>query len=440
MKKIQPPYRTIALLIATAWCASAHADSSGKFIPKSADGVDDTLGSGWHPSLKGAINFALGHSKNTPGNPDGLSLQFGYLIGGKLDYLSAKKRHEWANSLDLELQYGMTPVVEHVLIKSADNIDFRSAYFYHPTKLPWLGPFVSFRLSAPMLPADAVYADPKNVLHLKVGETENVVDGAPVDANGDPISAERAYDSGDRIPLTGAFAPLTLRESIGVFAVPIDKPVFKFDARLGFGAWETFVRDGYFVEDNADTADILELRQMQDSVQIGPELGMIMSGAAKEYLTYKASALFMQPIYESTDNKLKGIDLMNMEFEVGLGFKITKYIAINYSFKAYKQPLIIDDWQIQNNLLFSVGFAVPEPPPPPPACPPPAPCPECPKPAEQTPPSTVLPTTGAQNPDPEEPSASPSDSAAPTETTAVTDAAVTDTAGSTTTAPAADTP
>jgi hypothetical protein len=178
----------------------------------------------------------------------------------------------------------------------------------------------------------------------------------------------------------------------------------KFDARLGFGAWETFVRDGYFVEDNADTADLLELRQMQDSVQIGPELGMILSGAAKEILTYRASALFMQPVYvrQDIDTKIEGIDRMNMEFEVGLGVKITKYMAVNYTFKAYRQPLIIDDWQIQNNLLFSVGFAIPEPPPPPPACPvcpvcpvcpAPEPCPECaPVPVPAAAPTEVAPT------------------------------------------------
>jgi hypothetical protein len=394
MKMIRQLQWTVIASAAAVWCGAAQADSTeGKFIPKSAEGADDTLGTGWHPALKGAANFALGHSQNTPGTPDGLSLQFGYLIGGKLDYLSPEKRHEWANSLDLELQYAMTPVVEHVLIKSADEIDLRSAYFYHPTKLPWLGPFVSFRLTAPMLSGDAVYAEPQNIIHLAPGETgptaasgdtvdtngDPIAAGTAVDSDGNPVDAERSYGSGKQIPLTGAFAPLTLRESLGMFVVPVDKKTVKFDARLGFGAWETFVRDGYFIEDNADTTNILELRQMQDSVQIGPELGMILNGAAKEILTYRFSALFMQPIYQSSDSKLEGIDLMNMEFEAGLGIKITKYMSIDYSFKAYKQPLIIDDWQIQNNLLFSVGFSIPEPPPPPPACPPPPPCPACPK-------------------------------------------------------------
>lgn len=416
MKKFPHLKAATVVVLFTAWCQTATADSTGgKFIPQTADGVDDSIGTGWHPFLKGAANFALGHSMNTPGNPDGLSLQFGYLIGAGADYLSPSKKHEWTNGLGMELQYGKTPVVD-ALIKSADQIDFRSAYFYHPAKLPQIGPFVSFRLTAPMLPADAVYAEAQNVVHLAQGEAQAFNDaGEPIDGDGNVVNADHEsvsnYDSGERIPLTGAFAPLTLRESVGVFALPVDKPTVKFDARLGFGAWETFVRNGYYVEDNAATADLVELRQMQDSVQIGPELGMILSGAAKEILTYRASALFMQPVYHrqgKQESTIEGIDLMNMEFEVGLGVKITKYMAVNYTFKAYRQPLIINEWQIQNNLLFSVGFAIPEPPPPPPACPAcpacpvcpaPEPCPECaPVPVPSAAPTEVAPTEVAPTP------------------------------------------
>ena len=68
-------------------------------------------------------------------------------------------------------------------------------------------------------------------------------------------AAVTTYESGRRIRLTEELAPLTLRESAGLFAIPIEKPWLKFDTRLGFGAWETFVKDGFVVEDNGDTAD-----------------------------------------------------------------------------------------------------------------------------------------------------------------------------------------
>lgn len=351
------------LLLFIAEAVGQEVDT--KLIPKNAEGVDDGKPAGWHPLLRFAGNAALGQSKNTPGTPDGVSLQLGYLINAAVDYLSTLKRNEWANTLDMALSYTRTPVVD-AFVKSNDSIDFRSTYLYHPAGLPWLGPFVQFRLSAPMLKGYEVRADPTSVVRLKPGQDS-------VDENGAPIVDVTEYESEKKIPLTDPFAPMTLRESVGVFAIPLDKPWLKTDFRLGFGAWETFVQGGYVIEDNEDTADLLELRQMQDSVQLGPELGIILKGAHKEIIKYAASALFMQPVYQSVDTDLEGLELLNMEFQVGLGVKITKYFSIDYAFKAYKQPLIVDDWQIQNNLLLTLVFEVPAPAPPPPACPP---CPE----------------------------------------------------------------
>lgn len=363
--------------------SAALAQESGpKVIPEKAEGVTVADKTGWNPYLKLNANFALGQSKNSPGAPDGVSLQLGYIINAKLDYLSPTKRHEWATGLGLELAFTRTPVVD-TFIKSVDKIDFRSAYLFHIPKVPWLGPFVAFRLSTPMLQTHLVQADPASVIRLERDE-ELALDAAgnPVDGAGNPIDANHPrvtnYESGGRIKLTEAFSPLTLRESVGLFAIPLDQKAIKLDSRLGFGAWETFVNDGFTLDDNDATADLLELRRMQDSVQLGPELGVIVSGAAKEFLTYRASALFMHPVYHNAETDLKGTELTNMEFEVGMGFKITKYLAIDYSFKAYRQPLIIDAWQIQNNLLLSVGFELPTPPPPPPACPPAPECPTCP--------------------------------------------------------------
>ena len=383
-----------SILMACLVSMTATAEDAGpKLIPKTADGVDDSRGAGWHPGLRFAGNMALGQSKNVPGTTDGVSIQLGYMINAGLGFLSRKKTNEWASSLDMALAYTRTPVVD-AFVKSIDTINFKSTYLYHPERLPWLGPFVAFRLTAPMLPGYEVRADPTDVVRLDP-------DGDVIDADTDPVTR---IDSGDKIDLTDAFAPLTLRESVGAFATPLDKPWLKTDIRLGFGAWETFVRGGFVVEDDEST-DLYELRQMQDSVQIGPELGILLNGAFKEHLTYFVSALFMYPVYESTDTALEGIDLLNMEFDAGLGVKITKYVSIDYAFKAYKQPLIVNKWQVQNNILLTIAFEVPSPAPPPPACPP---VPECPA-AAATPPDTS-PTNAAASPG--TPPPSPSDAAA----------------------------
>ncbi|MCP4599420.1 MAG: hypothetical protein GY847_02605 [Proteobacteria bacterium] len=378
--------------------AQDGGDAQPDLVPDSAEGLDEGTQPGWHPLLKASFNFALGHNSNVPGNVDGSNLNFGYLINGGLGYLNDTKEHEWLNALLWQLGYTRTPVVD-ALIKSVDGIDFKSTYLYHIPAIPWFGPFVAFRMSTPMLPGYDIRPGDSNVLKLSPTEEQQFDDdGNLVDEDGNAIDAnhERVDTilGGNNINLTGPFAPLTLRESLGLFAIPVDKKAFKLDIRLGFGIWETFARDGYLVEDNEDTAEILELRQMQDPVQAGPELGFTASGLIRDNVTYAFNALLMQPVYHNADTDLEGFELLNAEFEFLLGIKLWEWASLDYSFKAYKQPLIVDDWQIQNGLLFSVNFSIVEAPPPPP--PPPAQECKCPKeaePAAETPPKEAEPAT-----------------------------------------------
>jgi hypothetical protein len=381
-------YRIALVLPALLLAGRARAQEAGPdYIPEDAEGLEAKTKAGWHPRLKLSSNFATGQSQDVPGSPDGVSFQLGYLINGELNYLNESGEHEWLNSLLLQLGYTQTPVVD-AFIKSVDTIDLRSTYLYHIPAAPWFGPFVAFRLSTSMLPGYDVRGEDTQVLRQEVGEDLVAgadADGNALDANTDIIDATsypdrvETYEAGETIDLTGAFAPLTLRESAGLFAIPTDTEPFRLDIRLGFGAWETFVGDGYVLEDDEDTENLLELRAMQDSVQAGPELGVLIKGAVeKKLMTYSASALLMQPVVHSADTDLEGFELLNSEFEGVVGFKPWEFFSIDYSFKFYRQPLIVDAWQIQNNILFSLTFDIiggpaPEAPPCPPCeCPPPA--------------------------------------------------------------------
>ena len=306
-------------------------------------------------------------------------LNFGYLINGGLDFMSESREHEWLNGLKLQLGFTRTEETQKV-VKSLDTIDFKTSYLYHLPPVKWLGPFVSFRLSTAMLPGYAVKSTDTNVLRLEKDDVIGATDGGSPTLNDEVLTASNeqveTVRAHDKIELTDAFAPLTLKEAAGIFAVPINKENMRLDIRAGFGAWETFVRDGFTVADNEDTADYFELRRMQDSVQLGPELGLGFTGMVDKNVNYAFTAVFMQPVYHNADTDLEGFELLNMEFEALLGVKLAEWISIDYAFKAVKQPLLVEDWQIQNNLLVSIGFDIVggEAPPPPPCdcstCPP----------------------------------------------------------------------
>lgn len=427
-------------LVLSLFAQQARAQEAGPdYIPESAAGLEAQTKAGWHPRLKLSANFATGQSQDVPGSPDGVSFQLGYLINGELNYLNSSEEHEWLNSLLLQLGYSQTPVVD-AMVKSVDTIDLKSTYLYHIPAASWFGPFVAFRLTTSMLRGYDVRGEDTQVLRLDVGEevvTDTDADGNPLDDNGDIVDATHprveTIEAGKTIDLTGAFAPLTLRESAGLFAIPTDSEPLRLDIRLGFGAWETFVGDGYVLDDNKDTEALLELRAMQDSVQAGPELGLLIKGMMETKMTYSASALLMQPVVHSADTDLEGLDLLNAEFEGIVGFKPWEFFSIDYSFKVYKQPLIVDAWQIQNNILLSlnvdiVGGPAPAPAPCPPCeCPPlPPPAPEADKSAEQSQPAptatdepAAVPASEPANPENEpaagvakEPSADSADDAA----------------------------
>jgi len=170
-------------------------------------------------------------------------------------------------------------------------------------------------------------------------------------ADGTELSTGEALKASTQLSLTDAFAPATLRESIGVFAHPVTKKAFDFQARLGAGAWEVFTQDGWAVA--AEDAGVITLKQMQDSVQIGGELEMKAKGTLATAVNWGARAGFMQPFYHNADTDLSGAELMNMEFEASLGVKLTTWASLDYAFKAFKYPLIVDDWQITNSLLLT---------------------------------------------------------------------------------------
>jgi len=309
------------------------------------------VGTGWTRLLKASGNLAMAHNRNVVGSVDGTNLTLGYLINGGLAYLNETREHEWQNSLDWQLSYTRTPAFD-LFLKNIDALDFQTAYLYHIPSAPWLGPFVSFRLKAQVFPGYLVLSEDTTVTRLGPdGEREPRTDLA-----GNPIG-DRVYEAGTKIPLTDAFAPTNLRQTVGLFAIPYEERMAKIDLRAGFGAWEMFVRDGYTIADDEDTP-ALEIKRMRDSVQLGPEISARITGLIAENVNYGFHATWMYPVWVSIDTELEGIELLNSEYAFLLGVKLWEWASLDYSFKAYRLPLIADQWQIQNGLLLSITLQV----------------------------------------------------------------------------------
>lgn len=339
--------RTLALLLSsgallTAPWAQAQdiiEDELKKQVTETAPESKD----GWKLGLTLGSNIAFNHNSHVVGVPDGINFQLGALLGSYANLRSGE--HEWLNTLDLKLTFTKTPAID-LFLKSNDELAIRTTYLYHIPDVDWLGPFVRVSMAAPMFPGfDARDAD------TEISKT--MADGTV---------ATEGVEAQHPITLTSAFEPLKLKEVAGLFANPVDMEEAKLQFQLGIGSNQVFTADGFVITDDEDTP-VLEMSQIEDYVQAGGELEITLGGKLQKIITWGANASFFQPFYSSETNDLEGIDLMTITMAANISVKLAEWASLDYVLGAKREPLILNEWQVSNGLLFTAGFSVfdPEP-------------------------------------------------------------------------------
>lgn len=291
---------------------------------------------GWHPSLKVGLNFNMSQARNVVGVADGTTLALGLNLDSALIFRHGP--HQWRNSLTILQTQTKVPNLKP-FIKSADKLEVESFYLYALPSLKWLGFFGGLRLTTPLFSGNYV-SDTDTTLELT--DTEDVV-------TQDTAVAQKYYR------LTKPFTPLLFRQFVGAIFLPLEKKWMKLDVRVGPGALETWSRSGYVVDDDEDTEEVVELTQLEDFVQIGGEIQVAAVGViVKDTLSYTLKAGAMYPFYTSADTDIEGIDLLNVELAFNLSIKLSKWAALNYSLSALRVPMVVDKWQVTNNLMLSL--------------------------------------------------------------------------------------
>jgi hypothetical protein len=291
---------------------------------------------GWQVGLKVGSNVSLTNATNVVGSADGTSIQIGLILQGNANLRSGQ--HEWQNQLDINHQQTRTPLI-HRFLKTADEATAQSMYLYHLQAVPWLGPFARGRGTTSLFPGDYVQADDKTI--------QRTYNDGTVETGTLP--------AGRSLRLTKAFEPTLLRESLGVFARPVEQKDLQLDFKLGGGAQHLLTRDGFTVKDDPNT-DPIEIVQLRDSTQAGIEGEAAIRGPLEGGFTWSASINALYPLLTSVDTNLEGIDLMNVEGNAKLSLKLTEWGSVDYVFSAKRIPLIVNRWQIQNGLLFNASF------------------------------------------------------------------------------------
>ena len=97
-----------------------------------------------------------------------------------------------------------------------------------------------------------------------------------------------------------------------------------------------------------------DLKQLENFQQFGLQLETELTGKIKKELIYAFRVELMYPLYTSIDTELSGFDLLNTDISFKLGLKLGKWASLDYLFGAKRLPLIVDQWQLVNNLVLSI--------------------------------------------------------------------------------------
>ena len=111
---------------------------------------------------------------------------------------------------------------------------------------------------------------------------------------------------------------------------------------------------------NAEFADVIEAEELNNFVQIGAEVAMTVQGSlVKDRVAYKSSVEALFPFYNSINPQDKSVlGLTNVEWMSQISFKLVEWASLDYQVRVVRQPLIVEDWQVQNTLLLTFGYTL----------------------------------------------------------------------------------
>ncbi len=221
--------------------------------------------------------------------------------------------------------------------RRSSQLFLESILYYHHA--PHVGPFASFKLETSILQG-------RNV---RAGPIDFSLDGAILSEDVKSVS------------LTRPFEPLYLREAVGLYWSPVTTKPVTLDIRTGFGAAQTIAEGARRLSDDAATGDVVELTSLEDVVQAGWVLGLDVKGELEDgRVVYAVSAEMMMPLVNDDPADRGAVDLMNLDVAAKLGFKMFSWASLDYEFKLFRLPQLVDAWQILSNLLLTFSYALVE--------------------------------------------------------------------------------
>lgn len=304
---------------------------------------------GWYPKLRIGGSVALNYNKDVDGVTDGTALTFGLYFKGAID--GVYNNFEWQNKLDIEHQQTKTPNIDS-FIKTADKLDFQTLGLFRIPTVEWLGPFVRFRLQSSIFPGHYISDKDTDVRYYKSGTKIDEKDDTKLARDSKHLNAQEA------VKLSNAFEPLLLSESAGLFINPYTTEMLTVTFKAGIAGQHLIAQDGYVSFDDDDDDAYYDVIELIDTNSVGVEGELELSGIFVDCVNWSVAGSLYYPFAVDEDHGLEGADLIHATIEGKISVKLASWASLDYSLTVKRQPFVTTDWQINNTLLFNLGFDV----------------------------------------------------------------------------------
>ncbi|MBN2694830.1 hypothetical protein JXR93_09230 [bacterium] len=295
-------------------------------IPKSGE----LKKNGVIPFLSASSNFLLNDNRSFIGQEDGSVITFGLSLKGNLDLFY--NNHDLRLAMDVIEQFSRTPILDR-FTKTTDNLKLEISYLYHISSI-W-GPYAKGTFETSILPS--YYETVEEQTYQK------------------PDFSTKRTNSMQIVP---SLKPITIKESLGLFYSPLKRKEITLETKGGFGALHTMASGAYFIDDDVATTNTIELSEFKSFNQAGASLSLNLNGSieAKSVITYDLKFEMLTPfIYDDSENR-GSWELTNYDTSLTLSTQLTSWLSINYQLKLIKQPQLLDEWQVQNNVSLSLNY------------------------------------------------------------------------------------
>ncbi len=333
---------TTAVILVQSQSAAAQVESEDvtKYVTeeqvkkteeaKEEDSLDATLST--------AASVSLTSNQDVVGEIDGFSTLFSVGLTGGLSYVNGA--HLWQNTITINESWARTPTLEQ-FVKNNDDLNYESLYNYF--LLEWFGPFARFNLETSAFDTHLVTAEPKDYQITRPdGSTSTITDA-------------------NELLLASSFEPLTLNESVGLFAEPVRSTPIIWKIRIGAGARQTYAK-GVLAAQDDDATEVIELVELDDVHQAGLEGFMGLEGKLGDgKFTYRAGASALLPFLNNDPQDRTAIELLRWGLHAGLEMAVVEWLGVNYKLNVLKDPQLLDAAQVQNNLLLTFKYTLIEP-------------------------------------------------------------------------------